>query len=238
MRATASTTAARHVSPHLGWKGTLAAAWALAGGIAGGGFVAGLLLTGGLHPEAALLMTAIFGLLGSALGCVHGAVLAHIGRPEADPNTTWLERVLTVAATVAAAGLALLLGVWLTMSAVLARAGNGAGWLALLFGAALAAAALLWATWLGWHALERAFARWPRRRLGVMLVVGAFVIISGALLVTRPIIPGTQLKTRFVVTIAVAALTTVWLATPGVIFALRLTDNGRRRGTQREIRGR
>jgi hypothetical protein len=233
MSATISSTAIGHVSPQLGVRGTLAAAWALAGGVAGGAFVAVLVLTGTLHPETALLMTAMFGSLGSVLGCVHGAVLGHIGRPDDDSGTTWIESVLTVSAVAGAAGLSLLIAAWLAMAAVLTRAGTWPGRLGLLIGVVMAAAALLWASVLGWYALERAYARWPRRRLGALLVVGAFVVIAGALLFVRPIVPGAQLKIQFVAAMAVAALTTVWLATPGVILALRMTDTARRRLHQR-----
>jgi hypothetical protein len=231
---TTRTPAMRHVSPHLGWRGTLAAAWTLAGGIAGGGFVTALLLAGALHPETALLVTAVFGVLGCTLGGIHGAVIGHIGRPDhEDDPTTWADRVLTVAAALGAAGLALLIAAWLAMAAVLARSGSLAGWAALMIGAAAASAALLWATVLGWHALENAFARWPRRRLGVMLVAGAFVFTAGALLLTGPLIPDAQLHIRFIATMVIAALTTIWVATPAVVFALRLTGYGSRAAVQR-----
>jgi hypothetical protein len=221
---TTRTPAMRHVSPHLGWRGTLAAAWTLAGGIAGGGFVTALLLAGALHPETALLITTIFALLGSMLGGIHGAVIGHIGHPDVeDMNTTWADRVFTVAVAVGAAVLALLTAAWLAMAAVLARNGSIAGWAALMIGAAAASAALLWATVLGWHALENAYARWPRRRLGVMLVAGAFVFTAGALLLTGPLVPDAQLHIRFIATLAIAALTTIWVATPAVILALRFT---------------
>lgn len=229
---TTQTQAMRHVSPHLGWRGTMAAAWALAGGIAGGGFVAGLLLAGTLHPE--LIITAVFGVLGSTLGGIHGAVIGHIGRPDyEDDPTTWADRVFTVAAALGATILALITSAWLAMAAVMARTGSLAGWAALLIGAAAASAALLWATVLAWHALENAFARWPRRRLGAMLVAGAFVFTVGALVLAGPLLPDAQLHIRFIATMVIAALTTIWVATPAVVFALRLNADASRAAVQR-----
>jgi membrane-bound ClpP family serine protease len=86
---------------------------------------------------------------------------------------------------------------------------------------------------LAWHALENAFARWPRRRLGAMLVAGAFVFTVGALVLAGPLLPDAQLHIRFIATMVIAALTTIWVATPAVVFALRLNADGSRAAVQR-----
>jgi hypothetical protein len=209
--------------PYLGWTATLAASWTLAGGVAGGVLITVLLLAGRLHPDGVLIFAGALAALGGIFGIVHGAVLGWLGRP---PNEVgrlhWQERLLACGAAVAAFTVAVLLSVWFAMSAVVARNGSASGWFALA-AASFVALGIFWsATMLGWHALENAYRRWPDNRLGSLLVVGAFVVLVAAFVGLRPAIPGTGLQLSMSASIALAALASLWIATPAIIVALRL----------------
>jgi hypothetical protein len=224
-------------APRITWRPRVAAAWTLAGGTAGGVFVAGLVLAGRMHPESALIVAALLAVVGSVLGCVHGAVLGRLGHPPPDPGATpWTERALAVGIIGAAAALALVLSLFLVMGAVLGRSGSLAGWATLAIAGAFATAAFLRATLMGWHALEHAYARWPDNRLGTLLVTGAFLVISAALLAVRPALPGTSARITVTGAVIIAALATLWLAAPVVIVVLRLTHHRRAADTGRSSR--
>jgi hypothetical protein len=208
---------------YLSWAAQVAAAWSAAGALAGGLIVAGFLAAGRLHPEGAVLAALVLATAGGLLGVVHGAILGHLGRPaETDHAVSWADRALALLAAAAALFGAVLLTIWLVLSAVLTRTGSAWGGLALLIGSAIAAGVLVWATLLGWRSLEAAYERWPDHRLGTLLGVGAFAIISLVLLALRPAIPGTGIQLPAVGWIVVAAIATVWLAAPVIIMALRV----------------
>jgi hypothetical protein len=211
---------------HFRSMATVAASWALAGGTAGGMLASGLVIAGRLHPDSAIILTAVLASLGSVLGTLHGAVLGHIARARILPYT-WPE--LTVGVLAAGAGfvLANVLSQWLVLGSLLARAGNRTGWVFLAVVVPVCFGVLLWATILGWHKLEAAYTRWPDHRLGSWLVAGVFVLISTIFVTLRPAVPGTELQLSWWATLLVAAVGTLWIAAPAVIAGLRYRHHSR-----------
>jgi hypothetical protein len=208
--------------PRLGWPAQVTAIWAAAGGVAGGGLAVLLLLLGRMHPDGSMLVALILGTIGGMLGALHGGVLGFLGRQaDTDSPARLRDRILALVAAAAALLTALLVPVWLVMSAVLLRSGSLWGGVALLAGTAPALAIVAWATVLGWRSLERVRTRWPQRRLAAALAGGAFTLLSLVLLGVRPAIPGTQLELSAFSWVVVAAFATLWLITPLIGLGLR-----------------
>jgi hypothetical protein len=219
-----STSALESTGPQRGWSrpggiALLTVSWSLAGGLAGGLLVVLLMSVGRLHPDPlpAILMAA----LGSVLGAVHGAVLARLGRPEvaqaSDRRDRWL---ITLSFAVVACIAAVIGSGWLALSAATARAGSMVGWVMLATGGILSLGTFVWATVLGWRALEHAYARWPDHSLGSWLTVGVFLVLTGTFLVLRPAFPGTGLPVSPMGGLFLAAVATLWVALPAIIIAL------------------
>jgi hypothetical protein len=214
--------------PHLGWAAQVAAAWAVAGGAAGGSLVAALLLAGRLHASDSVLIAMLLASAGSALGLVHGAVVGYLGRhagPDAELHKP--SRLFGVACAVTGVVASIALSGWLALSAVLVRAGSLWGWPALLAGGATVLVAAAWATVLGWRSLDCAYHEWPRHTLGAALVGGSFLVICATLLLLRPALPGTRLQFSVAGFIMVSALATIWIAMPAIILALRWAPRDR-----------
>lgn len=215
------------VVPHFGWMATVTGSWALAGGAAGGLATAGLLLLGRVHPDALLLTAALLATLGSVLGMVHGAVLGYLGRPDRSAGDTRFPALAVSVAALSAFTAALILAVWLAIAVLAGRAGQPAGWLIGMVALPLAVGSLVWATMLGWYAIENAYTRWPDHRIGSYLIIGAFMVLLGAFLALRPVIPGTRLQLSTPAGMVAAALAALWLAAPAIYFGLRLIHRGR-----------
>lgn len=212
---------------HFRSMATVAASWSLAGGIAGGMLAAGFAAAGRLHPDGAIIITLVLAGMGSVLGIVHGAVLGHLARARSDPYT-WPETTIGLVAAVAGLVVANVLSQWLVLAALLARAGSRSGWIYLAVLIPLCLGIVAWATFLGWHKLETAYARWPEHRIGSWLVGGAFLLVSAVFLVLRPAIPGTELQLSWWATLVLAGVATLWIAAPAVIAALRYRYGARR----------
>jgi hypothetical protein len=211
---------------HFRSMATVAASWALAGGTAGGLLVAGFVMAGRLHPDSAMIVTAVLASLGGVLGTLHGAVLGHIARARILPYT-WPELTVGVLATGGGIVLANVLSQWLVLGSLLARAGNRTGWAFLATLVPVCFGVLLWATILGWHKLGAAYTRWPDHRLGTWLVAGVFVLISTVFVTLRPAVPGTELQLSWWATLLLAAVATLWIAAPAVIAGLRYRHHSR-----------
>ncbi|HSJ23121.1 MAG TPA: hypothetical protein VK929_00455 [Longimicrobiales bacterium] len=209
--------------PVMGWTAGVAATWAGAGGAAGGALVAAFLLSGRMHPDGAVPMTLLLATAGSLLGLVHGAVLGFIGRHAGGTGELRTrDRAFAVFVATAAVLASIALALWLVLSSIVARAGSAWGWLAFAIGTLAALAVAAQASVIGWHSLMTAFTEWPQHRLGFRLVAGSFTTITLVLLALRPALPGTSLQLPMLGWILVAGLATIWIATPGIIVALRL----------------
>jgi hypothetical protein len=215
-----STALAESLSPRFTWSASLAAAWAAAGGTAGGALIAVLLLAGRMHSGGSATSALLLSLIGGCLGLIHGAMLGRLSSA-GEPPSGYATRAVGVGAGVAALLVAAALSLWLAASAVLARSGRLWGWVALLAGAAVAIALAVLATRLGWIALGRAWGEWQERRLGTLLVAGAFAVLATVLLVLEPALPGVRGSLTTLGWLIVAALATLWVATPLVVVTLR-----------------
>ncbi|HUH13424.1 MAG TPA: hypothetical protein VMK65_09955 [Longimicrobiales bacterium] len=214
---------ARGARFELGWMGSTTAIWALAGGVAGGLMVTALLLAGRMHPGGLMIPVVAVAIFGGVLGTVHGAVLARLGRPEGAPaHLGWREAAGALLAAGGAILLAVLIALWTTLSAAMVTTGRGGGWLLMAGMTAVSLASVGWATLRGWHALERAFTRWPDHRLGSMLVLATFLLLAGLFLSVRPALPGTALQPGPMFLVLAAGIATLWLAAPGIVLMLML----------------
>lgn len=214
-------------SQNLGWIANTTASWSLAGGTAGGVLIAGLVLTSRMHSMGILPVVAIVATFGSALGTVHGALLGYLGRSELGSGLSWRNWLLVGAAAFAGWACAILFALWLAIGAMTAGARGGSGIFALAIAAPVALAIFTWATACGWQAIETAYARWPEKRLGTRLVVGAFVILSASMVLLRGGIPGTEIELSPIMAGALVAIAAIWIVSPAVIVALRIARRAR-----------
>lgn len=208
----------------LGISGRVAVSWAAAGGILSGGFlVAGMTLAGKLSAGGLLLSSAGLFILGAALGFVHGGVLGFFGREERVGKGEALGALArAILYTIPALAVAWALTGWIAMTTValyvdrpLPLVGAGVGWVA-------GAATLVVAAVMGWKALRRAFARWPDRLPGTVLVAASFAALLVSFLVARPEIWGTHFRVTEVGAVLLALGATIWVVGPLVTVALRI----------------
>lgn len=206
----------------VGWIASLSVAWALAGGVAAMLLVAALILTGRLHSMDMLLLAGAVAGIASVFGAVHGGLLGLLGKAEAANWLSWRKTLFVVVSTVAACCFSVAFGMWIGISTMAARSGYRGGIIALVVAAPIAVAILAWATVLGWHAMEIAYARWPEKRLGSRLVIGATAVLSLFMLLLRGAIPGTDIQLSAFGAIVLVAVAVVWIVSPAVILSLRL----------------
>jgi hypothetical protein len=202
--------------------GRVVVSWTTAGGVAAGGLLLGLTALGSPEEAQELLPLApVLFLLGAAAGLVHGGVLAYVGRPAAVPGRAALARIgISVPVAIIALLVAWVAAAWISLtSAVLTLHAwrtavvTGLGWIA-------GTAVCCWAAVEGWHALERAFARWPESRPGTLLLSGALAILALALVVYRPPLGSSQLHLTGFGALLLAFVATLWIATPVVVVLL------------------
>ena len=208
----------------IGLHGRVAVFSAMAGGVAVGGvLVAAMTLAGRLSGNAIFATATALFVVGALIGVVHGAVLGFFGRP-AGVSPRQAGHDLGRAALYIVPGLAIswLATIWVAMTLVAFYTGRigplvgaAVGWLAA--GTILAAAAVQ-----GVRALRNAYARWPERRAGTVLVTASFAALLLLFLPDRPEIWGMRLRLTEVGAVLAASLLAVWVAGPIVTVALRL----------------
>ena len=93
--------------------------------------------------------------------------------------------------------------------------GVGAGWLA---GAAVVAAAAV----AGWRMLQNAYARWPERQVGTVLVGATFTSLLVLFMMERPEIWGLQLRVTETGAVLLAGAATLWIVGPIITLALHM----------------
>jgi hypothetical protein len=212
------------VERDVGLMGRVAVSWAVAGGVAVGGFlVAGMTLAGKLSGSGLMLAAASLYIIGGLLGFAHGAVLGFFGRPDHVSAREAAGR-LGMAALYALPALIVgfLAAGWIAMTSValyigtpLPMVGAVAGW---LVGVALVA----WAGVSGWEALRNAYARWPERRLGTALVAATFAALLVVFLADRPELWGLQVRVTEVGAVLLAAVGAFWIGGPAITLGLGL----------------
>lgn len=204
-----------------GW-GTIA--WTAAGGIALGGLlVASMTLSGRLSGLGLFATASALFIVGALLGLVHALVLGYFGRPDGMPGRDARHDLLRATAyTIVALPFAWVITMWIALSMpamYMGRApalvGVGAGWIA---GVAVVAAAAV----AGWRLLRNAYARWPERNIGTVLVGATFAALLVLFLMDRPEIWGLRLRVTERGAVVLAAFAALWLGGPVITLALRL----------------
>jgi len=196
--------------------------WAAAGGIGLGGLVVGLTAIGSPETAQGLLPLApVLFLVGALAGLLHGTILAYLGRSEgvsgaaaasAAASGIVLSIPALVVAWVATAWISLTPAV-LTMRAWSTTLVTGAGWI-------VGVAVCCWAAVEGWEALCSAVARWPERRLGMLLLIGAAVALSVVFVRFRPGVWGTGLRLTGIGAVILALVSTLWVTLPIIVVLL------------------
>ncbi|HSJ25073.1 MAG TPA: hypothetical protein VK929_10415 [Longimicrobiales bacterium] len=212
------------VERDVGLPGRVVVSWTVAGGLAVGGFlVGGMMLAGKLSGSGLLLAAGALYIIGGLLGFGHGAALGILGRPE---GMSAREAVAKVAMGAIYAVPALIVGFlaagWIAMTSValyigkpLPMVGAAVGWLVGLVLVVVAAVS-------GWEALRHAYARWPERRLGTVLVTATFGALLVLFMADRPELWGLRLRVTEVGAVLLAAVGAFWIAGPAVTLALML----------------
>lgn len=207
----------------IGLPGRVALSWAVAGGVALGGFAVALLtLTGRLSGSGLFLSSGALFIVGALLGLAHGGVLGYLGRPS-DGSSREAARSVAKGALYALPGLAVasVVAGWIAMTVV----GQYTGQIAVmtLVGLAWVAGAVVLgvAGWQGLRALRNAYARWPERRVGTVLVGATFAALLVTFLADRPEIWGIDIRLTETGAVLLAAALAIWVVGPLVTAALR-----------------
>ena len=158
--------------------------------------------------------------LGGLAGLVHGGLLAYMARNldrrRAETLTTLL---LAAVVAVVLSPLAWFVALHLALTlpfldrGVFAVMGVGASWI-------LGSAICLWAAWEGWTAFRRAFARWPERRVGSVILTAILAVLATLFVLERPALWGTDVQVKGVGAMILALGATVWIALPIVLAVL------------------
>jgi hypothetical protein len=204
-----------------GW-GTIA--WSAAGGIALGGLLVAIMTLGGRLSGLGLFMTAsgLF-LVGALLGLVHALALGYLGRPVGvAPREAVRDLGRGALYALVALPFAWIVAIWIALSMPAmylgrapALAAVGFGWTAGVVVVAIAAVA-------GWRMLRNAYARWPERRIGTLLVGATFASLLVLFLMDRPEIWGLKLRVTETGAVLLAAIATLWVGGPVITLALRM----------------
>jgi hypothetical protein len=210
----------------IGLPGWVAVSWTAAGGFLIGGFlVAAMTLTGQMSGSGLLMTSSGLFLVGGLLGFIHGAMLGFFGRP-ADMPASRAVSALILAGIYALPTLAIgvVLSGWIAMTVVSLYAGgmvaialSGLAWV-------LGSVVVLTAAVNGRRALVNAYARWPERRMGTMLVAASFAALMATFLAERPVLWGIQLRVTEVGAVLLAVFGAIWIAGPLVTLALRASQ--------------
>ena len=206
----------------IGLPGRIAVTWALAGGLLLGGFlVAGMTLAGRLSGSGLLVTSAGLFIIGAALGFGHGAVLGFLGRPEGVGRVAAL-RMLGLAAVYALPMLALglLVAGWVSMATVALYIGRTLPLVGVVLAAVVGVVGLVSAAAYGWRGAQHAYARWPDRGVGTVLVAASYAALLVLFLADRPEIWGLRLRVTETGAVLLASAVTFWLVGPAVTLAL------------------
>ena len=72
----------------------------------------------------------------------------------------------------------------------------------------------------GWRGARRAFARWPERRLGALILAGILAILAVGFVLEQPALWGTDVQVKGLGALILALGATVWIALPVVLAVL------------------
>lgn len=209
---------------NVGLHGWTMVTWAVAGGIALGGFLTALMtLEGQLSANGLFLTSTGLFIIGAVLGWVHGGVLGLFGRAKGFTAREAL-RDLMFGSLYALPALAVgwLATVWIALTVVALYMGQLATTVGVVLGWLVGAMIVATAAVLGFRSLGNAYARWPERAPGTVLVAGSFAALLIIFLADRPELWGLRLRVNEVGGVLLAAAVSLWLVGPLVTLALRL----------------
>ena len=208
----------------IGLTGRVAVSWAVAGGVALGGFlVAALTLAGQLSANGLLITSTVLFSVGGLVGFIHGGALGYLGRG----RSTTRKQALAALALAALYSIPLMAAGWvatgwIAMTVVTLYARTITGYIGMVIGWGAGAAILATAVVLGWRALRRAYERWPDAPLGTVLVAASFAGLVVNLLPARPTLWGVGMRVTEVGAIVLSVLIALWIVGPLVTVALAL----------------
>ncbi len=202
----------------------VAISWSVAGGLlAGGATVAALILTSHLSGHLLIAASAVFFMIGAALGLAHGTMLGVFGRPE---GTSPRQAIAGIARGLIFLIPALLLG-WLI-----------AGWVAalpiVLIGHHILGGLITLGAWMvmaavvavaaasGLRAARLLFRRWPDRILGSALVAAVLVALSVMFAIERPTVWFVNVQLSAFGSLAFVYVLTFWFYGPLITGGLAL----------------
>ncbi len=197
-------------------------AWSLVGGMLfGGAAVVLMLVTDRLSGHLMLTASATLFAIGALVGLVHGVALGIFGRPE---NTTvrqaWAAMVHGLLYLVPALLLGWLVAGWvaampmaLSGHRVIATGISALAWIAMIV-------TVYFAGSIGLQAARLAYARWPHRAVGTVLVAATLVALVASFLVEPPTLwlTHTRLTTEGAMILALVA--TFWFYGPIITVGL------------------
>jgi len=210
---------------HRGSCARVAFTWTVAGGIAGGGVLVGVLtLSGAVSSGFQLLAAPVLFLVGVVLGIAHALVLGTVGRPVGVTRGGAIGRCLLgslCSVPAILAGWVVTAGISLTAAlvedfSVSVLFLSGVAW---IFGVAFCA----WAGLEGLTAARRAVERWPESRAGTVLTAGILVVSTAVLVRYPPELLDSGLRLNGVGAFVVACAITLWFGLPLVVILLRYT---------------
>ena len=206
----------------IGLPGRVVVAFSMAGGMTlGGVFLASLTISGAMSSSGIFDIMLVACGVGMLLGLVHGAILAVLGRPADMASREALRTVgkgliwLPPAAIVTVAA-----STWVSLSAVALQGGRMFAATAMVMGWIVAAAIFASTLVDGLTALRNAYERWPEHRIGSVLLVLIFILLTGRFLVTPPVLWGVDLALSRMGAFVLAVAGTVWVAAPILIVLL------------------
>jgi hypothetical protein len=208
----------------IGLPGRIAVSWSAAGGFVVGGFlVAAMTLTGNLSGSGLLLTASGLFVIGALLGFAHGAALGFFGRPAAMTQRQAAGRIgLAAVYALPATAIGLVVSGWIAMTAIAQYANRTLPWIMVAISWAIGIALVGYAVAKGWTGLRNAYARWPERRVGTVLVSACFAALLVLFFAERPEIWGMNLRVTGTGSVLLAAFATLWIAGPVVTISLRL----------------
>jgi hypothetical protein len=207
----------------IGLHGWVMVTCAMAGGLVLGGVVVGVMTTiGRMTGHALFLVSTSLFVIGAFLGLMHGSILGFFGRSDGvTPRRA--RQDLGIATLYAIPGLAVawLLTIWISMTVVARSVGRVGTHLGVLAGWVGGLAVIGVAAFLGYRALANAYARWPDRRIGTVLVMSTFGALVVLFLAEQPKLWGLHLQVTEVGAVLLAIGATLWIAGPIITLGLR-----------------
>ncbi len=203
--------------------------WSLAGGMLfGGAAVVLMLITDRLSGHLMLTASATLFALGALIGLAHGVALGIFGRPDRTTvRQAWAAIVHGLLYLVPSLLLGWLLAGWvaampmaLSGKHLIATAISALAWLVMIV-------TIYFAGSIGLKAAQLAFARWPHRAVGTVLVSATLVALVASFLVQPPTLWPFATRLTTEAALLFALLATIWFFGPVITVGLWLVKRFR-----------